>query len=213
MTDDTGRVGTNIVATCGSCERPVLAKVAGTLVDHGDEADLPTLFQLAACLKCGDPLLAIEEDYGNGWDEEPVTVWPQTHQIVSPLIPEPLRRQQTETQKCFSIKAYTATVVMVRRTLEGICLDQGAQGKTLMQMLENLAQSGKIEGRFQEWSQALRTLGNEGAHFSTRSITAEDAADAIVFTEALMDYIYVYSNQFEQFKKRRQRRGSPVSGE
>ncbi|MDX6760509.1 DUF4145 domain-containing protein [Streptomyces sp. F8] len=213
MTDDTGRVGTNIVTTCGSCEKPVPAKVAGTLVDHGGEAGLPTLFQLASCLKCGDPLLAIEEDYGNGWDEEPVTVWPQAHQIISPLIPESLRRQHSETHKCFSIRAYTATVVMVRRTLEGICIDQGAQGKTLMQMLEHLAKSGKIEGRFHEWSQALRALGNEGAHFSTRAITAEDAADAVGFTEALMDYIYVYSKQFEQFKQRRQNRDSTATGD
>ncbi|MFE9802765.1 DUF4145 domain-containing protein [Streptomyces goshikiensis] len=203
MTDETGRVGTNIVANCGSCEKPVMAKVMGVFVDGSGEVGLPTLFQLAACLKCGDPMLAIEEDYGQGWDEAPVTVWPNSQQVVSLLIPEPLRAQLSEAQRCFGAKAYTATAVMVRRTLEGICIDQGAQGRTLVQMLESLAQSGKIEGRLHEWSHGLRALGNEGAHFTANAISAEDAADAITFVEALMDYVYVYSSLFEKFKQRR----------
>ncbi|MEU6757661.1 DUF4145 domain-containing protein [Streptomyces sp. NPDC046685] len=203
MTDDIGRVGTSIVTNCGACEKPVMAKVVGVFVDDGGEGGLPTLFQLAACLKCGDPMLAIEEDYGHGWDGNPVTVWPNSQQVVSLLIPEPLRNQLSETQRCFGVKAYTATAIMVRRTLEGICIDQGAQGRSLMQMLQSLAQSGKIEGRLHDWSQGLRALGNEGAHFTANPISAEDAADAITFVEALMDYVYVYSSLFEKFKQRR----------
>ncbi|MFE4701405.1 DUF4145 domain-containing protein [Streptomyces sp. NPDC056738] len=203
MTDAQDRVGTKILATCGSCDKTVMATVAGVLVEENGDNGLPTLLQLASCSKCGDALLAMEEDYGDGWDEDPVTVWPQTQQVMSPLIPETLRRQHGETYRCFTAKAYTATVVMVRRTLEGLCREQGAQGRSLMQMLQHLNSSGKIEGRLLEWSQELRMLGNEGAHFTNTSITPEDAADAIVFSEALIDYIYVYSTQFENFKKRR----------
>lgn len=203
MTDAQSRVGTSILATCGSCDKTVMAIVAGVLVERNGENGLPTWLQLAACSKCGDALLAMEEDYGNGWDEEPVTVWPQTQQVMSPLIPETLRRQHAEAYRCFTAKAYTATVVMVRRTLEGLCREQGAQGRSLMQMLQDLNRSGKIEGRLLEWSQELRMLGNEGAHFTNTSVNSEDAADAIVFNEALMDYIYVYSTQFENFKRRR----------
>ncbi|MGW9383469.1 DUF4145 domain-containing protein [Streptomyces globisporus] len=203
MTDSEDRIGTDILVTCGACEKPVMARVSGVLIERNDEKGPPTLFQLASCQRCGEALLALEEDYGNGWDGEPVTVWPQPRQVLSPFIPEALRNQHTETHKCLSVKAYIATVVMNRRTLEGICKDQGAQGRNLMRMLEELAASGIIEGRLLEWSQELRILGNEGAHFTETTVTADDAIDAIAFTEALMDYIYVYSAQFANFKQRR----------
>lgn len=72
-----------------------------------------------------------------------------------------------------------------------------------MRRLEQLKESGKIDGRLLEWSQALRLLGNEGAHFSEKVVTEDDAADALALAEALMDYLYVYSTQFEKFKQRR----------
>lgn len=145
----------------------------------------------------------MEEDYGSGTREDPVILWPQVHQQISWLIPEALRRQHAETQKCFTAKAYTATVVMVRRTLEGVCIDHGVADRSLVGMLRELRDQGKIEGRILEWAQALRVLGNEGAHYSEKPVTKEDAADALALAEALLDYLYVYAAQFEKFKARR----------
>ncbi|MFD8896350.1 DUF4145 domain-containing protein [Streptomyces ardesiacus] len=111
-----------------------------------------------------------------------------------------------EARKCFSVKAYTAAVAMVRRTLEGVCKDQNVQqgGRAkLFQMLEALKSAGKIDGRLFEWAQALRVLGNEGAHFTGVEVTREDASDSIDLAEALLDYLYVLSAQFDEFKARR----------
>ncbi|MHA5054621.1 DUF4145 domain-containing protein [Streptomyces sp. SD15] len=208
MAEASDRVGINILATCGTCDQVVMAVVEGTLIERNQEKGLPTLLQLARCLKCGDGLLALEEDYGNGWDGDSVTVWPNTQRVLSWLIPESLRRQHEEAHRCFSVKAYTATVVMVRRTLEGVCINQGVSRRSpLMRMLEELKESGKIDGRLLEWSQALRMLGNEGAHYSDKLVTQDDAADALALAEALMDYLYVYSAQFDKFKERREAKG------
>ncbi|MFF0074621.1 DUF4145 domain-containing protein [Streptomyces sp. NPDC005494] len=204
MAEARERIGTNILATCGTCDQVVMAVVEGVLVEGNPNKGFPTLLQLARCLKCGDGLLAIEEDYGKGWDGNPMTAWPNTQRSLSWQIPEILRRQHEEAHRCFSVKAYTATVVMVRRTLEGVCSNQGVDNRgPLMRRLEQLKESGKIDGRLFEWSQALRLLGNEGAHFSEKVVTEDDAADALALAEALMDYLYVYSAQFEKFKQRR----------
>ena len=45
--------------------------------------------------------------------------------------------------------------------------------------------------------------GNDGAHFTGRRVSREDAQDALALAEALLDYRYVFSAQFAEFKTRR----------
>ncbi|MBM4829588.1 DUF4145 domain-containing protein [Streptomyces althioticus] len=108
-----------------------------------------------------------------------------------------------EARACFSAKLYTATAVMVRRTLEGMCVDQGTSKKQLFAALGELRDSNKIEGRLFDWAQALRVLGNQGAHFSKDPVSREDAQDALELAEALLDYIYVFTAKYEEFQQRR----------
>ncbi|MEV7512487.1 DUF4145 domain-containing protein [Streptomyces sp. NPDC091201] len=198
------RVGSNILVSCARCDERTMAEVEGELEDRNVEHGPPTLLQLARCAKCGQGVLAVEEDYGHGWDGEPLTVWPVTHNAISPLVPTALRQAHDEARKCFSIKAYTASAVMVRRTLEGVCKEQGVTKTPLMRALQELRDTEKIEGRLFDWAQALRTLGNHGAHFTDQAVTREDAADALALTEALLDYMYVLAARYEEFNKRRQ---------
>lgn len=92
---------------------------------------------------------------------------------------------------------------MVRRTLEGVCSENGISKGPLIKALQQMAADGLIEGRLLEWAQELRVLGNEGAHFTGRRVAREDAQDALALAEALLDYLYVFSAQFAEFKKRR----------
>jgi len=125
-----------------------------------------------------------------------------------------LRREFEEAQACFSAKAYEATVVMVRRILEGACKENNVQEKTLVKSLEKLKADGLIDNTIAEWADALRILGNEGAHYTGRKVPRDDSEDALAFAEALLDHIYVLRKRFDEFARRRsnkrasQRRGS-----
>lgn len=130
-------------------------------------------------------------------------LWPKSDQEMNSAIPETLRLEVGEARKCFKNAAYTATVVMVRRTLEGICVEHGMKGP-LFKALAEMEKTGLIEGRLLEWAQALRTLGNEGAHFTGHQVSREDAEDSLAFAEAILNYMYVFSEQFTEFKKRRE---------
>ncbi|MGW7364631.1 DUF4145 domain-containing protein [Streptomyces sp. NPDC054841] len=174
----------------------------------GGEEEPPYVLELALCGNCHDPFLMAEEDYGEGWDGEPAILWPKQQRPLSLQVPEALRREHEEARQCFSSKAYTATAVMVRRTLEGVCLEQGVSStggrpKPLFKMLAQMKDEGKIDGRLFEWAQALRVLGNQGAHFTGTSVSRQDAADGLALAEALLDYLYVLSAQFDAFKARR----------
>jgi hypothetical protein len=119
-------------------------------------------------------------------------------------IPQDLRDEWQEAQKCFAAKAYKATAVMVRRTLEGTCADQGVDKGSLANRLQKLKAEGRIDGLLAEWADLLRVVGNAGAHFSDESVSRQDAEDALEFSEALLDHVYVLRSRFEEFKSRRQ---------
>ena len=133
-------------------------------------------------------------------------LWPQTDRTLSKTIPESLRLEHNEARTCFRNGAYTATVVMVRRTLEGVCAEHNVKDMTLVRALEEMKNKGLIEGRLLEWAQELRVLGNQGAHFTGKQVPRADAEDALALAEALLDYLYVFSAQFDAFKERRNKR-------
>jgi hypothetical protein len=144
----------------------------------------------------------VREDYGEGFEyDEPVVVYPAPHGI-SPNVPQPLRREWSEARKCFDSKAYTACLVMVRRTLEGTCAELGVTEKTLAKSLKELETNGLIDATLAEWAKALRIAGNRGAHYTGKAVSREDAEDALAFAEALLDHIYVLRKRFEAFQKR-----------
>ncbi|WP_317445395.1 DUF4145 domain-containing protein [Streptomyces collinus] len=208
MSSKSSRVGTDILVTCPHCERAALARVAGEISGDEPEDGPPYLLELARCSKCRKPFLAVEEDWGQGWDGEAGVLWPKQQSSLSLHVPEALRREHAEARRCFSAKAYTAAAVMVRRTLEGVCVDQGmssgtSRSKPLFKMLEQMKDEGKIDGRLLEWAQELRILGNQGAHYTGTSVSREDAADGLALAEALLDFLYVLTAQFAAFKARR----------
>ncbi|WP_371129936.1 DUF4145 domain-containing protein [Streptomyces sp. 2231.1] len=92
---------------------------------------------------------------------------------------------------------------MVRRVLEGLCHDQGATAKPLINALKQLATNGKLDSRLLEWAQELRGLGNHGAHHTGMPVQRQDAHDALLLTEAILNYVYALPMQFEAFRRRR----------
>jgi Domain of unknown function (DUF4145) len=151
------------------------------------------------------PAIQAREDYGSPYgfdDTNPTFLFPASPRL-SVSVPDALRREWEEARKCFSAKAFSACVVMVRRTVEGTCADHGAKERTLEKSLRVLIDDGRIDKTLAEWAEALRILGNQGAHFTGDQVSPEDAADSLAFAEALLDHLYVLRKRFDEFKARR----------
>jgi Domain of unknown function (DUF4145) len=91
---------------------------------------------------------------------------------------------------------------MVRRTLEGTCAEQGIKKRTLAEALKDLQLQGIIDGTLAAWADALRVIGNIGAHYTGTAVSRQEAEDALAFAEALLDHIYVLRKRFNEFKAR-----------
>lgn len=190
-----------ICPLCGEASR---SDVHGKVLQDDGETFPPIEFALLMCThqECLAPVV----QYALLWDDEfnrdrPEIYYPSKRRL-SDSVPDALRDEFEEAQKCFEAKAYGATLVMVRRTLEGTCADQGATKKTLAQSLKELQEQGKIDGLLAQWADLLRVVGNKGAHFTGDKGSSQDAQDALDFTEALLDHLYVLRARFDAFRAR-----------
>lgn len=195
------------IIQCHVCDRATIANLRGRYdVDFkkAPEGEFNASYLLVSCGRCGAPQL-LSMDIFDAEDDLLQVVWPKEPAgNLNSAIPRPLIREMLQAHSCFKAKAYTATAVMVRRTLEGLCAEQGTTpNKPLFHGLGELRDSGRIEGRLFDWAQALRAIGNQGAHFSTTPVKREDAADALALAEALLDYVYVFTARYAEFEQRR----------
>jgi len=194
---------------CPKCNTRTTAEPVTRYIDddeYGKEPPWDDLYVVVRCRICYEYILIAHPKEGKDsykFRRSNKRLWPVSDREMSSKIPESLRLEHKEARSCFSNAAYTATVVMVRRTLEGVCSENGISKKPLIKALQQMQADGLIEGRLLEWAEELRVLGNEGAHFTGRRVAREDAQDALALAEALLDYLYVFSAQFAEFKKRR----------
>lgn len=172
--------------------------------DEADGLPFKTLYELFRCPECERPVVAGCDYWGQGWDD-PVRVLPEPRQL-STKVPKSIRSSLEEAQRCFNARCYVATVMMCRRTLESLAKHQGATERGLAGLIRTLQSKGVIEARLLEWAEALRTDGNVAAHDPDAEFTKADAADLLAFAEAILDYVYVLTAQFEEYKARREKK-------
>jgi Cys-tRNA(Pro) deacylase len=161
-------------------------------------------------------LLVPEEPRGRFEDDAPDrpprrarVLWPEAGRPEGGELPGHLRAELTEAKACLRAGAHSSAMVTVRRLLEGVCADHGVTAAPLSAALLELRRRGLIEGRLLVWAEELRVIGNQAAHIRLGRVTAEDAADAVVLAEALLDYLYVYTPKYRDLRKRRAAAGEP----
>ena len=162
---------------------------------------------LASCPECYEPMLLGLELYGHQGDREvwsdPWRMFPTDFRRLSSAIPESIAIDFVEAQRSFRAKAYRASIVMCRRVLEMTSAELGVRRGTLAASLDALKEDGHIDSRLYEWATELRLVGNAAAHDIGSGVSRLDAEDVLAFTEAIIDYLFVYRDRFDQFRSRR----------
>jgi len=206
-----------MLVECVICEKPVIGTPRGFVIDASeidsemqeDVVEYAWPYWRYTLLECESKhaVLISQMDTGEdpnafNWDD-PLRVYPVRDRQLSVVIPEQLRQIHEEARACFGAKAYTAAAVMSGRTLEAACALNGVTGRSLHQSLAKMKENGLIDGPLWEWADCLRTVRNAAAHYDGSSVSKQDAADALAFGEALLDYLYVLSARFNALKERR----------
>jgi hypothetical protein len=108
---------------------------------------------------------------------------------------------------CHANECFIAAAIMIRKTLEELCRERGAQGKDLKQRIRDLGTKIVIPKELLDGLDDLRLLGNDAAHIESREydqVGKEEVEVGIEFTKEVLKATYQYSallNRLRGLKK------------
>ncbi|MEN6620458.1 MAG: DUF4145 domain-containing protein, partial [Smithella sp.] len=197
-----------MIIECPYCESKVDGLVKGEHESYDPNEDpFPFKAVLVQCPVCNNALLGGSELIQVGPNEHDweslVRLWPKQESHVDYDIPAIARNSLIEARICYKAKAYSASVVMSGRTLEGVCKHHSAKSTNLSAGLKELKEKGIIDERLFKWGEELRKHRNIGAHVSDTKITKADAKDLLDFVSAICEYVFVLTEKFNKFMERK----------
>lgn len=212
-----------MIVPCSRCQAVVNGEELANL-EHSDTDDYfeTVRFAFLKCPQCGGPLVAAQAGdpvLEKRWDDEKksevdfaflewgeaVRVYPSPDRRADYRLPKQLRECFDEALGCLRANLYASTALMCRKTLEGLCQLKGAPGG-LGVGLKRLHDNGVIDDRLFGWAEALRQDGNLAAHDLEVRVSRDDANHIVDFTEAILEYVFVLSERFQEFQELRAKR-------
>ncbi len=182
---------------CRHCHNTVTMPIVATysqVQDH--EANGGTViwsggnvFEILKCPACNGVTFQRGYFHDNFLDEwQPVVLYPTETQKVEGL-PAEIERAYAAALAVKGIEAH-AFAVLVRRLLEMICRDKGAQGRSLFEQLKFLAQTGVIPQQLSDIANGLRNFGNIGAHAAGVQLSENEVPVIDALCRAILEYVY-----------------------
>ncbi|MCZ7586813.1 MAG: DUF4145 domain-containing protein [Deltaproteobacteria bacterium] len=201
---------------CGHCKNEVHAKEVAKfdqVKEYEDQKsgviwDAGPIWLLMLCAACGSVNLC-KINWHSGRDEysAPQICFPaQDPPIIG--LPESIETayEQAKSIRSMSPQAY---VVMLGRLIEEVCIDRGANGRTLFARLQALAENGEIPEKLLEVANALREFRNVGAHAGLGDLSTEDTPIVEALCKAILEYVYsapkMLAQAYETLEKVRRR--------
>jgi hypothetical protein len=166
-----------------------------------EEFDLPTAYYVAACETCNGILLY--HTSGNILDEQHFNQADLVYRPSGELhesVPERVAKIYKEAARIKNL-APNAFAVQIRRALEAVCEDRGAQKEILQKQLKELAEKGEIPSKLAELTDVLRLVGNIGAHASDEEVKSWQVYAIDEFFRAVIEYVYVAPGNLEEYKE------------
>lgn len=119
--------------------------------------------------------------------------------------PEAVGRFWLQANRSLHDENWDAAAVMARSGLQASLRDHKAEGKSLKQEIDDLADKGILPPLMKEWSDQVRELGNESAHPDPAAppTSATDAQDVVRFLTFLLEYLYNLPQRIKEYRERR----------
>jgi hypothetical protein len=111
-------------------------------------------------------------------------------------IPSPIVSALEEAIVCHANECFIAAAIMVRKALEELCRERGAQGKDLKERIRDLGTKIVVPNDLLNGLDDLRLLGNDAAHIESREyehVGKEEVEIGIEFTKEVLKATYQYS--------------------
>lgn len=109
-------------------------------------------------------------------------------------VPKDLNALYEEARACTSANAFTAAVLICRKMLMNIAVQEGAkEGLKFIEYVDHLAAKGFVPPNGKHWVDHIRKRGNEATH-EIALMSEGDAKELVGFVEMLLRFIYEFPN-------------------
>jgi len=199
-----------IIEECRYCGNKTKLDIVGKYVEYGEPEDLIyeqnwLMLKCCVCNKISLASLYSGEDtiigYTDGeYDYEKIytTHFPvETYKGTN--VPENVDDAFSSALKVRYVDNIICLMAL-RRTLEIICKDMGARGKTLEKKILDLTEKSIFPKIINEASDVLRILGNEAAHGDDVDYDERIIQEMINFTQIIIEYVYVIPHRISVIK-------------
>lgn len=167
---------------CGFCNTRVSSNRGYLLATHRD-ASGTKIGGLYICPNCGGPVFFMP----NG-SRFPTPALGNTVQHV----PTDLYALYEEARRCTSQNCFTAAVLLCRKMLMNIAVQQGAdEGLKFIEYVTFISDKGFVPPNGKHWVDHIRKKGNEATH-EIAVMGEQDAKELISFIEMLLRFIYEF---------------------
>lgn len=113
-------------------------------------------------------------------------------------VPTELSNLYDEARQCTGQSCFTASVLICRKILMNIAVNQGAEeGKRFVEYVNYLSDTGFIPPNGKHWVDHIRKKGNEATH-EIQLMNDTDAKEILVFTEMLLKFVYEFPNMIDR---------------
>ncbi|MDP9111310.1 MAG: DUF4145 domain-containing protein [Candidatus Eremiobacteraeota bacterium] len=161
-------------------------------VERGEDGyESGTYWELLRCSACDDVTLRklVWHEQMEVEDSDWRPIYPSATSGSIEGLPAKIGRAWNAAQQVRRIDA-NAFAVLVRRVLDLVCEEQGAQGGSLARRLADLAAKGAIPGPLADIASNARTFGNIGAHADLGDLKQNEAALLDDLCTAVLEYVY-----------------------
>ena len=121
----------------------------------------------------------------------------ETVDFDSTGLPDQVLGSLQEAITCHANECFTAAAMMVRRTLEDVCHDPSALGKTLKDRIAQLGNQVVLPQALLDGLDSLRLLGNDAAHIEAQTyerVGREEVELALDVVKAVLLATYQYAD-------------------
>ncbi len=171
----------------------------GNIVDYDPVERIN--WQLLSCPVCHEATLYKEtfnEEYG--YTDTTEQCFPQVTVHNDASIPEHIRQAYEAALKVKNIDA-PLCLIGLRRVLEAICKEKGAEGKDLSKMVKDLVDKKILPEMLDDACWVVRQLGNSAAHADQTDFYKYEVERTTEFVGAIIDYLYVLPHRIARFKR------------
>lgn len=140
---------------------------------------------------------------------------PERIDFDSTDIPQSVVNSLEEAIACHASQCFIAAAIMVRKTLEELCRDQGAQGSNLRQRIRDLGTKVILPKELLGALDELRLLGNDAAHVESQAyekVGKEEVEIGIEFAKEVLKAVYQYSTLLSRLQGLKKASNSQATG-